>query len=95
MSDAYTYDPVTKEDLFQAECQIDPIDGGHLLPANSTHSVPPVKEEGKAIVWEDDQWVQKNDYRNSGVKVFNGTSMVNRDFIGDLPDGWSWEPPSA
>ena len=89
----YTWDKITKEYKFQDVCQNDPLDGGVLLPASSTLTAPPSSiDDGKAIVWESNAWVQKNDYRNRDA--FNGQKMVTVDFIGDLPDGWSFEAPT-
>jgi hypothetical protein len=44
-------------------------------------------------VWEGEDWVIKNDYR--GESAFNGVDMVSINFIGDLPDGWSFELPKG
>ena len=89
----YTWDRHTKEYKHQDVCQRDPLDGGVLLPMNSTYKKPPVREEGKAIVWEGDDWVIKNDYR--GESAFNGVDIVSINFIVDLPNGWSFELPKG
>ena len=44
-------------------------------------------------MWEGDDWVIKNDYR--GESAFNGVDIVSINFIGDLPDGWSFELPKG
>lgn len=90
MSDTlcYTWDRHTKEYKHKDVCQKDPLDGGDLLPANSTLTAPPSVDAGKAVVWENNSWVIKNDYR--GESAFNGKDIVTVNFIGDLPDGWSW-----
>lgn len=88
---AYTYDPITKVYLFCDHCQIDPIDGHTLVPAHSTLESPPDEiPNGMCPRWNGSSWEVVNDYR--GKQAFNGTKFVMIDFVGDLPDGWSWNP---
>jgi len=91
----YTYHGTTGQYLFQETCQIDPIDGGTLMPANSTLTAPPSSiDEGKVAVWENNAWTQKFDYR--GQQAFNSVSGMFEEitFLGDLPTGWSWDAPT-
>ena len=39
----YTWDRHTKEYKHQDVCQRDPLDGGVLLPMNSTYKKPPIR----------------------------------------------------
>lgn len=88
---AYRFDKETKEYIGEQNCQIDPIESKKrktqvwLLPANSTYKIPLSKQKGKAIVFEYNEWIYKNDYR--GKKAYNATEIFNINYIGDLKEG--------
>ncbi len=85
---AYKFNPITKEYEGIQEAQLNPIQtekqgkNVYLLPINSTFEIPPEKEEGKAIVFEDNNWLLKTDYR--GRKAYNNEGLLIIDYIGDL-----------
>lgn len=87
----YFYDKETKEFTAEAEARKDPRASERLgkdvwlLPANATFDVPPVKESGKAVVF-DNGWKQIADNRGKDIIKTDGTvSVVN--YLGDLKDG--------
>lgn len=85
---AYKFNPITKEYEGIQEAQLNPIQTEkqgkdvYLLPINSTFEIPPEKEEGKAIVFEDNNWLLKTDYR--GRKAYNNEGLLIISYIGDL-----------
>lgn len=85
---AYKFNPITKEYEGIQEAQLNPIQtekqgkNVYLLPINSTFEIPPEKEEGKAIVFEDNNWLLKTDYR--GRKAYNNEGLLIIGYIGDL-----------
>ena len=87
----YFYDKETKEFTAEAEARKDPRASERLgkdvwlLPANATFDVPPVKESGKAVVF-DNGWKQIADNRGKDIIKTDGVvSVVN--YLGDLKDG--------
>ena len=88
---AYKYDATTKEYIAIVSAQIDPIQTAKqgrevfLLPADATFSVPPVRENGKAVVFHDGQWEQVSDLRGQLAYDEKGVFRIN--YIGDLRKG--------
>lgn len=103
MKKAYMYDPENNY-LFKEEvdCQTDPIaskkagETVYLLPGNSTFEVPPEKEDGYVIIFENDHWVKKHDYKGKTYYVtadgYYGSPKEMKDY-GDLPEGCSFDRP--
>ena len=85
---AYKFNKETKEYEGIQEAQLDPIQTEkqkkeiYLLPINSTFEIPPEKEEGKAIVFENGNWLLKADFR--GKKAYNNEGLLIINYIGDL-----------
>lgn len=88
---AYKFNKETKEYEGTQEAQLDPIQTEkqkkeiYLLPINSTFEIPPEKQEGKAIVFENGNWLLKADFR--GKKAYNNEGLLIIDYIGDLKEG--------
>ena len=84
----YKFNPVTKEYEGIQLAQLDPIQTKkqgkniYLLPINSTFEIPPEKQEGKAIIFENENWLLKTDFR--GKKAYNNKGLLIIDYIGDL-----------
>ena len=103
MKKAYVYDPENNY-LFKEEvdCQTDPVASKksgeivYLLPGNSTFEVPPEKEDGYVIIFENGHWVKKHDYKGRTYYVtadgYYGSPKEMKDY-GDLPDGCSFDRP--
>lgn len=103
MKKAYMYNP-ENGNLFKEEvvCQTDPIaskkagETVYLLPGNSTFEVPPEKEDGYVIIFENGHWVKKHDYKGKTYYVtadgYYGSPKEMKDY-GDLPDGCSFDRP--
>ena len=103
MKKAYIYNPENNY-LFKEEvdCQTDPVaskkagETVYLLPGNSTFEVPPEKEDGYVIIFENDHWVKKHDYKGKTYYVtadgYYGTPKEMKDY-GDLPEGCSFDRP--
>lgn len=88
---AYKFNPITKEYEGIQQAQLDPIQTKkqgkniYLLPINSTFKIPPEKQEGKAIIFENENWLLKTDFR--GKKAYNNKGLLTIDYIGDLKEG--------
>lgn len=103
MKKAYIYDPENNY-LFKEEvdCQADPIaskkagETVYLLPGNSTFEVPPEKEDGYVIIFENGHWVKKHDYKGKTYYVtadgYYGSPKEMKEY-GDLPEGCSFDRP--
>lgn len=103
MKKAYIYDPENNY-LFKEEvdCQTDPVaskksgETVYLLPGNSTFEVPPEKEDGYVIIFENGNWVKKHDYKGKTYYViadgYYGLPKEMKEY-GDLPDGCSFDRP--
>ena len=103
MKKAYIYNPENNY-LFKEEvdCQTDPVaskksgETVYLLPGNSTFEVPPEKEDGYVIIFENGHWVKKHDYKGRTYYVtadgYYGSPKEMMDY-GDLPEGCSFERP--
>ncbi len=103
MKKAYIYDPENNY-LFKEEvdCQTDPVASKksgeivYLLPGNSTFEVPPEKEDGYVIIFENSHWVKKHDYKGKTYYVtadgYYGSPKEMKEY-GDLPDGCSFDRP--
>lgn len=103
MKKAYIYDPENNY-LFKEEvdCQTDPVaskksgETVYLLPGNSTFEVPPEKENGYVIIFENGHWVKKRDYKGKMYYVtadgYYGSPNEMKDY-GDLPEGCSFDRP--
>lgn len=103
MKKAYVYDPENNY-LFKEEvdCQTDPVasrksgETVYLLPGNSTFEVPPEKEDGYVIIFENGHWVKKHDYKGRTYYVtadgYYGSPKEMKEY-GDLPDGCSFDRP--
>lgn len=89
----YLYNEITKEYIETIEAYIDPeetkIAGKevYMYPANSTDLEPPLVGDNEIVLFENDNWVIKPDYR--------GLYQCNEDFIiteidkfGELEDGY-------
>lgn len=87
----YKFNPVTKKYEGIQQAQLDPIQTKkqgkniYLLPINSTFEIPPEKQEGKAIIFENENWLLKTDFR--GKKAYNNKGLLIIDYIGDLKEG--------
>lgn len=85
---AYKYDEKTKEYMGTISCQLDPVETRKqgkevwLHPLLSTFEEPPQAQEGKAIVFENNAWKKKNDYR--GKRAYNDEGLLVIDYIGNL-----------
>lgn len=100
---AYMYDP-EQEYKFkeEVECQTDPVASKkagetiYLLPGNSTFEVPPEKEDGYVIIFENGHWVKKHDYKGKTYYVtadgYYGSPKEMKEY-GDLPEGCSFDRP--
>jgi len=88
---AYKFNPITKEYEGIQQAQLDPIQTKkqgkniYLLPINSTFEIPPKKQESKAIIFENENWLLKADFR--GKKAYNNEGLLTIDYIGDLKEG--------
>ena len=103
MKKAYVYDPENNY-LFKEEvdCQTDPVasekagETVYLLPGNATFEVPPEKENGYVIIFENGHWVKKHDYKGRTYYVtadgYYGSPKEMKEY-GDLPEGCSFDRP--
>lgn len=80
---AYKYDKETKEYLGTQEAQINPLEGGYLLPANSTFIEPQQNAPGYVNVFENDIWVVKADNRGKWQVKLDDITFSAVDYIGE------------
>jgi len=78
---AYKFDKTTKEYLGTQEAQVNPLEGGYLLPANSTFIEAPEYEQNQIPVFED-EWIVKADYRGSWQVKLDDVTFSKVDYIG-------------
>ena len=70
----YRFDENTKEFLVSEQAFLDPLESQiqnkeiYLLPANSTFTKPLDPKEGYAVVWENNEWIYKEDHRQKRDK---------------------------
>lgn len=80
---AYRYDEETKEYLGTQEAQINPLEGGYLLPANCTFLEVPEYEEKQVPVFENEIWIVKVDNRGSWQVKLDDVTFSKVDYIGE------------
>jgi hypothetical protein len=80
---AYRYDEETKEYLGTQEAQINPLEGGYLLPANCTFLEVPEYEEKQIPVFENEIWIVKVDNRGSWQVKLDDVTFSKVDYIGE------------
>lgn len=85
---AYKYDETTKEYLGTQEAQINPLEGGYLLPANCTFTTPPEEKTDKARVWVSDEWAYVDDFRSNYYKVDSNLDVSEITHLGDIEEGY-------
>lgn len=88
----YWYDKDTKEFKEAQEAFIDPLDGGYLLPADSTFITPPEVPEGKVVVFneEHEKWEIKTDHRKGWQVKLDDITFSVVDYIGDAHEGYQF-----
>ncbi len=93
---AYKYDK-TGEFLHEIQCQESPREPGQfLIPANATTVAPPEEQEGKARVWNGEEWGYRDDNRGKTMYSINDsrqTSVMSNVLGEDVPEGWTLTPP--
>ncbi len=86
MTKIYNFNPETKEFVGEFVARKSPLeDNVYLTPANSTNIAPPQKEQGKALVFENGSWVQRDDKRGAVFHDLKGVQYIQRS-IGLFPD---------
>ena len=80
---AYKYDEDTKEYLGIQNAQINPLEGGYLLPANCTFLKVPEYQEEQIPVFENDIWVVKVDNRDKWQVKLDDVTFSKVDYIGE------------
>ena len=96
MKSVYFYDEKTKEYSYEGCAQLDPLESEiqgreiYLLPANATFEKPFEKKDGWTQFWEDEKWVEIEDFREkeywpSGSSFYD--SPIKMKEVGPLPEG--------
>ena len=85
---AYKFDKVTKEYKGELEAQINPLEGGYLLPANCTFIEVPIYNVGQIPVFGNDEWVIKTDNRGKWQVKLDDITFSKVDYIGDVHEGY-------
>lgn len=98
MKSVYFYDEKTKEYSYEGYAQLDPLESEiqgreiYLLPANATFEKPFEKKDGWTQFWEDEKWVEIEDFRGTEYWAANSShydSPIKMESVGPLPDGAS------
>ena len=84
---AYKYDKITKEFKYAQNAQKDPLNGGYLLPANSTFKEVPEYSIGYIPIFVDDNWVVEQDHRNHWQVKLDDITFSKVDYIGEVHIG--------
>ena len=87
---AYKYREDTKEYIGTQVAQINPLEGGYLLPANCTFLKPPQVEEKQIQVFNGESWDIKKDYRNHPQVKLDDFTFSIVDYIGDPHNGYQF-----
>ncbi len=93
----YHYNSETGEFLTKGQATESPLEPGEFLtPAHATTTVPPVIDEGKVAVWQDEKWDVLEDHR--GAKYWLATDTWDSEprtikDLGPLPDGAQFTAP--
>ncbi len=89
----YLYDEITKEYVEEIEAYLDPeetkIQGKkvYMYPANATDIEPPTTKEHEIVIFENDNWVIKPDYR--GLYQCSADLIATPiDKFGELEEGY-------
>lgn len=90
---AYIYDELTKEFLFEDIVEESPLEKDVILmPPNATLIPVNKKLDGYAQVFNGEAWEYVEDHRNKTVWKSYDESMTIEE-LGAIPDGWSLERP--
>lgn len=87
---AYKFDEITKEYKGTQNAQTNPLEGGYLLPANSTFLEAPKVAEGQIPVFSGEEWVVKTDKRGSWQVKLSDITFSEVDYIGDAEEGYQF-----
>lgn len=92
--DIYHYHSLTGEYLGKGVADPNPLEEGNwLMPANSTVMEPLPPEDGKAVVWSDQQWSYLADHRGETWWNEHGQPVVIQDLGNPADSGLSSEEP--
>ena len=92
--DIYHYHSLTGEYLGKGVADPNPLEEGNwLMPANSTVMEPLPPEDGKAIIWSDQQWSYLADHRGETWWNERGQPVVIQDLGNPADSGLSSEEP--
>lgn len=87
---AYKFDKETKEFKGVQNAQINPLEGGYLLPANSTFMEVPKTKEGQTAVFSGENWVIKTDWRGHYQVKLDDMTFSIVDYIGEVKEGYQF-----
>lgn len=90
---AYTYHPSTKEYLSEIEVQESPLEPGRYMTPPNCVDIAPVSEEGKARVWDGNEWLLIDD--NRGTIVYNTATKEKTmwKLLGEIPKEYTTSLP--
>ena len=93
----YNYKEGTNEFLSEGTAKPNPLEPGkYLIPRNATTIEPTlIPKENETLVFENNQWIIKEDYRN--IKVYNNEFKEGKEIteLGPLPEGFSLTQPTS
>jgi len=87
---AFRFDEKTKEYLGTQEAQINPLEGGYLLPANCTFLNVPSYGKETIPVFENDYWTVKTDKRGQLQVKLDDITFSKVDYIGNAKEGYQF-----
>lgn len=85
----YNYNPITREYIGESFAELDPEETKiqkkdvYLIPANATPIKPPKKKQDTCILWDGDNWLIVDDYRENYCKVDYNLNVYDITTVGD------------
>lgn len=90
----YNYHPTAFEFLHESIADPDPLDKGKfLIPANATTKEPPKVKEGHVLVFENNEWIEKENHKGKIIYTNENKEGYQITELGALPENSSLIAP--
>ena len=93
----YNYNSVTGEYINESQADESPLEKGvYLIPANATTLEPPMSGTNQVVIFENNTWSLKSDFRKETFYDSNNNyAAIVIDFIGDIPSNYVYSIPDS